>query len=51
MTILIIKQETTGQVMEKNSKPIPVGSYYFIVEYDGTEGVRNNLTGPITIIR
>ena len=35
----------------KNSKPIPVGSYYFIVEYDGTDGLRNNLTGPITIIR
>ena len=35
----------------KNSKPLPVGTYYFIIEYDGTDGRENNLTGPITIIR
>jgi gliding motility-associated-like protein len=35
----------------KNSKPLPVGTYYFILEYDGTDGQKNNLTGPITIIR
>ena len=25
--------------------------YYFIVEYNGTDGQENYLTGPITIIR
>ncbi|MGY8865797.1 MAG: T9SS type B sorting domain-containing protein, partial [Methylophagaceae bacterium] len=35
----------------KNSKPIPVGTYYFIIEYDGFDGQKNNITGPITIIR
>ena len=35
----------------KNSNPLPVGTYYFIIEYDGTDGRENNLTGPITIIR
>jgi len=34
-----------------NSKPIPVGTYYFIIEYDGFDGQKNNITGPITIIR
>jgi gliding motility-associated-like protein len=29
---------------------IPVGTYYYIIEYDGYEG-RVQLTGPITIIR
>ena len=35
----------------KNSKSIPVGTYYFIIEYDGFDGQKNNITGPITIIR
>jgi gliding motility-associated-like protein len=34
-----------------NSKSIPVGTYYFIIEYDGFDGQKNNITGPITIIR
>jgi gliding motility-associated-like protein len=35
----------------KNSNPIPVGTYYFVVEYDEINGDRKSLTGPITIIR
>ena len=35
----------------KNSNPIPVGTYYFVVEYDEINGERKSLTGPITIIR
>ena len=34
----------------KNSKPIPVGSYYYVVEYK-VDGIPYNETGPITIIR
>jgi gliding motility-associated-like protein len=34
-----------------NSKSMPVGTYYFIIEYDGFDGQKNNITGPITIIR
>ena len=35
-----------------NSKPIPVGTYYFIIEYDGFDGKpAEPETGPITIIR
>ena len=35
-----------------NSKPIPVGTYYFIIEYDGFDGnPAEPKTGPITIIR
>ncbi|MDB9990246.1 gliding motility-associated C-terminal domain-containing protein, partial [Flavobacteriales bacterium] len=35
----------------KNSKPLTVGTYYFVMEYDGIDGEKNNITGPITIIR
>ena len=35
----------------KNSKPLTVGTYYFVMEYDGIDGGKNNITGPITIIR
>ncbi len=35
----------------KNSKSVPVGTYYFIIEYDGFNSQKNNITGPITIIR
>jgi gliding motility-associated-like protein len=34
-----------------NSNPIPVGTYYFVIEYDGLGGQKENVTGPITIIR
>ncbi len=26
-----------------NSKPIPVGTYYFIIEYDGFDGQKDNM--------
>ena len=34
-----------------NNNPIPVGTYYFVIEYDGLDGQKENVTGPITIIR
>ena len=34
-----------------NDKMTPVGTYYYIIEFDGYDGKQDNLTGPITIIR
>ena len=34
-----------------NSKSIPVGTYYYIIEYIDFDGQKDNMNGPITIIR
>ena len=34
-----------------NNEMIPVGTYYYIIEFDGYDGMPQNITGPITIIR
>ena len=34
-----------------SNEMIPVGTYYFIIEFDNYDGERGSLTGPITIIR
>ncbi|MFL2565704.1 MAG: gliding motility-associated C-terminal domain-containing protein, partial [Parvicellaceae bacterium] len=34
-----------------SNEMIPVGTYYFIIEFDNYDGERGNITGPITIIR
>jgi gliding motility-associated-like protein len=34
-----------------NNKLLPVGTYYYVIEYIDFDGKKNNVNGPITIIR
>ncbi|PDH49158.1 MAG: hypothetical protein CND37_02305, partial [Bacteroidetes bacterium MED-G20] len=34
-----------------SNEMIPVGTYFYIIEFDNYDGTPDELTGPVTIIR
>jgi gliding motility-associated-like protein len=51
---LIYDKDKAGQDWSgngANNKPIPVGTYYYVIEWTDYDGKKASLNGPVTIIR